>query len=104
MRQVLELPACSGSVRLPLGADKWRRGRYYTDVIRVEQKLKEGREEGRLRRIEGCRWRPPTSGFAESRPWPAVSKRPSLPWGSRGRRFESARPDKSPAQRPFSID
>ena len=38
------------------------------DVIRVEQKLKEGREEGRLRRIEGCRWRPPTSGFAESRP------------------------------------
>jgi hypothetical protein len=36
--------------------------------IRVEEKLKEGREEGRLRRIEGCRWRPPTSGFAESRP------------------------------------
>jgi hypothetical protein len=71
--------------------------RHYMNVIHVEQKLNEGREKRRLRSLEGSAWKPPTSGFTNTSPWPAVSRWPRLTWGSRGRRFESARPDKQRA-------
>jgi hypothetical protein len=81
-----------GQIVNALASDVTRKD--YTDEIRVEKKLKEGRDETELRRSEGSPVESSDLQLCRTNALTRAVESRSHPWGSRGRRFKSGRPDK----------